>query len=277
MNKLRIAFYNLFPQRMKNKMGKSKVLKPFRDLFFRKEGTYREIKSKVRRQYLDYLVEFNFFASIQVAIKAKERGMENTLLRHSIELLLKKRVGDNDYIVFDVGTNFGYLSLVWANSVCKNGKVHSFEPHPSLFKSYKKSIVSNKLQNVISPINAAVGNEKGEIEINILSTTANVLSFNKKEKELKTKVTLLTLDNYIDENKITNCDLIKIDVDGIELDILKGSEKLIKKFKPIIIVETNNDEQIISFFEDHNYKILNMKLDPIKRGELPLNIFCIPN
>ena len=278
MNKLRIAFYNLFSQRMKNKLGKSKVLKPFRDTFFRKKGTYREVKSKITRQYLNYNVEFNFFASIQVALKAKERGIENTLLRNSIDLLNKRRVVNNDYIIFDVGTNFGYLSLVWAKTVCENGKVYSFEPHPNLFKSFVKSINSNQLINHIIPENVAVGKNSGTININTVSTTSNINTFTKINQQVKSsKVDIISLDQYVEKNEIHKCDLIKIDVDGIELDILNGSKNLIKKFKPIFIVETNNDFQIIDFFKQINYEILNMKLEPIVNNELPLNIFCIPN
>ena len=277
MSNLRTYIYNLFPKSIRNKLGKSKILKPFRDTFFRRNGTYREIRSNIKRQYLNYNVEFGFFASLQVALKAKERGIENTLLRHSIELLQKRRNGNNDYAVFDVGTNFGYLSLVWANSVCENGKVYSFEPHPNLYKSFINSVNFNQLNNQITPENVAVGNSEGTLNINLVSTTANVNTINDKNQKTKSKkVDIITLDSYVEKNDINKCDLIKIDVDGIELDILKGSEEIIRKFQPIIIVETNNDFQIIDFFKRINYNILNMKLKPIQEGELPLNIFCVP-
>ena len=278
MSDLRTYLYNLFPKSMRNKLGKSKILKPLRDTFFRKKGAYREVKSNVKRQYLSYNVEFSFFASIQVALKAKERGIENTLLRHSIELLKKRRSGNNDYSVFDVGTNFGYLSLVWANSVCENGKVYGFEPHPNLHKSFTNSVNSNQLNNQIVPVNVAVGNSEGTLNINLVSTTSNINTINDENQKTKSKkVDIITLDNYVKKNNIDKCDLIKIDVDGIELDILTGSEKMIRKFQPIIIVETNNDFEIIDFFKQINYKILNMKLEPIKDKELPLNIFCVPS
>jgi len=278
MYNFRIIFYKLFPKGLRNKMGKSRMLKPFRDTFFRKKGTYREIKSNIKRQYLNYNVEFEIFASIQVALKAKERGIENTLLRYSIELLKKRRNGNDDYTVFDVGTNFGYLSLVWANSVCENGKVYSFEPHPNLYKSFINSINSNQLNDRIVPENVAIGNYEGTLDINLVSTTANINAINDKNQKTKSKkVDIITLDNYVEKNDINKCDLIKIDVDGIELEILKGSEKMIRKFQPVVIVETNNDFEIIDFFKQINYKILNMKLEPIIDKELPLNIFCIPS
>jgi tRNA1(Val) A37 N6-methylase TrmN6 len=154
MNQIRMFLYNLFPKRLKNKLGSSKMLTPLRNLFFRTNGTYKEVLAKIKREYSNYLVEFNFYASIQVANKAKNKGIENTLLNNSIALLKSE---SDDRTIFDVGTNFGYLSMVWANTVCKKGKVYSFEPHPLLFNSYTKSVKSNNLQDHIVIEKVAVG------------------------------------------------------------------------------------------------------------------------
>ena len=266
--------YNLFPKRLKQKLGKSKLLAPLRNLFFRNNGTYKEVLTRIERKYSNNLAQFNFYASIQVASKAKKQGIENTLLNNSIKLL---KSDDDDRTIFDVGTNFGYLSLVWAKTLCKNGKVYSFEPHKYLFKSFIKSIKSSGLQNHIIAENLAVGNENGTIDINLLSATSNTLDLdNKKYNNKNEKTKIITLDNYIEEKNVAKCDLVKIDVDGIEYEILLGSQELINKMQPIFIVETNNDYRIIQFFTQNNYSILNMQLKPIMEGEIPENIFCLP-
>ena len=275
MIQVKMFLYNLFPKRLKNKLGSSKILEPLRNSFFRSNGSYNEVQAKIKREYLKCIVEFNFYASIQVANKAKNKGIENTLLNNSIELL---KSTTDDKIIFDVGTNFGYLSLVWAKSVSKNGKVYSFEPHPLLYNSYKRSVKSNNLEDIIVAENVAVGNELGIIDINFLSTTSNTLNLeSNKKNNKKGNVNIITLDHYVEKNSVNRCDLIKIDVDGIEFEILKGSQELIKKLHPIFIVETNRDSRIIDFFIKNDYQILNMQLKPIIEGELPLNIFCIPN
>ena len=87
MSQLKMFLYNLFPKRLRKKLGKSKLLTPLRNSFFRTKGTYKEARVKINRTYLDYLVQFNFHASIQVANKAKVRGIENTLLTNSLKLL----------------------------------------------------------------------------------------------------------------------------------------------------------------------------------------------
>ena len=125
--------------------------------------------------------------------------------------------------------------------------------------------------------NVAVGNEIGTIGINLLSTSSNILNLGRKNRdEKKENIDIITLDYYIKNHNITRCDLVKIDVDGIEFEILKGSIELIKKLNPIFVVETNRDTRIIDFFIEQDYTVLNMKLSPIAKGEMPLNIFCIP-
>ena len=64
------------------------------------------------------------------------------------------------------------------------------------------------------------------------------------------------MDNFISNNPIP--ELIKIDTEGHEFDVLKGSINLIKNHKPFIIFESFNDE-IFNFFNRNNYYILNIK------------------
>lgn len=103
MSQLKMILYNLFPKRLRKKLGKSKLLTPLRNSFFRTKGTYKEARVKINRSYLDELVQFNFYASIQVANKAKVKGIENSLLTNSLKLLNSDK---NDKTIFDVGTNF---------------------------------------------------------------------------------------------------------------------------------------------------------------------------
>ncbi len=65
-------------------------------------------------------------------------------------------------------------------------------------------------------------------------------------------------------------------MDGIELDILNGAKKVLEKYKPILIVETNDDSRILEFLWSLDYTILNMKLKKVKKDEnIPHNIFAV--
>ncbi|WP_158635186.1 FkbM family methyltransferase [Formosa maritima] len=261
---------------MRNKIGKSRLLKPLRNLFLKTGGRYKEGDVAIERQYLDYTSRFRFFSSIKNVVKAKKSGIENTLILNSFKILADYKSEKEDLIIFDVGANFGFLSLVWATTLCENkGKIIAFEPNLHVYHTFRKSIEYNHLKDKISLHDFAVGSENKTISLFMNNTTSNVLET--QENLDSSDVKMITLDSYAKENQLTHCDLIKIDVDGIELDILEGCRNIIETFAPIFIVETNNDESIVSFFEAYNYLILDMKLKPFDRKmSLPLNIFCIP-
>lgn len=271
-----VSIYNIVPFSIRQRIGQSNLLKPLRNYLLRNHGNYNEVKVIVKRAYSGYTMKFDFFASIKVASHAKNKGIENTILNNSILLMKEFNSKGNDAIVFDIGANFGYLSLVWANSIAKNGKVIAFEPNPNVFKSFNKSISSNNLDAIIQLNNKAVGIREGEIELYLNSTTSNTLNLDGITKNV-ISIEMVSIDSFTQTHNIEKCDLIKIDVDGIELDILRGAQNFIKECRPIFIVETNADQRIIEFFKENAYDILDMKLNIFQQGnELPLNIFCIP-
>lgn len=270
-----LTLYNNLPPKFKNAWGKSSLLKPLRDVLLRTDGIYRETEVRVQQDYLDYKVDFKFFASFKTAAKASKHGIESTLLRNSIKLLKDKGIATDSAVILDIGANFGYLSLVWAQTVSANGKIISFEPNPNVFRSLSKSITTNNLNRIVLPKNLAVGKQDGSIELFLSSTTSNVEK-SEDQSNKSTVVNMVAIDNFMENIYQYHCDLIKIDVDGIELDILNGASGFIEKCGPIVIVETNNDPNILDYFKNRSYKILDMKLNEYVEGQvLPPNIFCI--
>ena len=276
MNKFIYKLYEVLPKNLINEIGKSNILKPLRDKALRENGNFKSIEVKINRDYSEYHVEFSFNASFKIAEKAKNKGIENTLLRNSFKLLSASGIR-SDAVVFDVGANFGYLSLVWADSVCRNnGNIYSFEPNPSVFRCFEKSVLENNLSGIVKYQNKAVGRKSGKVNFYFSETTSNMNNeFDKSENSV---IGLVSIDDFIKQNEISRCDMIKIDVDGIEFDILNGAAETLDKFKPLLIIETNNDRKIMEYISKNNYKILDMKLQPVSAGgEIPTNIFCLNN
>lgn len=276
LNQILVKIYSTVPLSVKRYLGQSKFLKPIRDALLRNKRNYLEALGKIRRDYGNYPVDFWFYSDPQNVSKAKKNGIESTLLNNSIVLINKYKGYKNDCVVLDIGANFGFLSLVWAHSLCKNnGRIFAFEPSPNLYGTFLKSTTKNKLTSVITVENCAVGSEDKTIELYLSNTTSNTLKLNASAQAIS--IEMISVDTYLKKNNIERCDLVKIDVDGIELDILNGCIRTIEKLKPIFIVETNEDIKIVEFFMKRNYKILDMRLKEYQRGTvLPLNIFCIP-
>src|SRR5690606_27589968 len=144
------------------------------------------------------------------------------------------------------------------------------EANKDVYTSFLKSINYNRFKNI--DLNyKALGNIDKTVKMYHMDTTSNVNNIDNTDNY--DMVEMVTLDSYDNQNKIGRCDLIKIDVDGIEYEILQGSLETMKRYRPIYIVETNNDPRIVDFFTMNNYNVLDMKLAPYEPDtQLPPNI-----
>ena len=136
---------------------------------------------------------------------------------------------------------------------------YSFEPnkycHSNLINTAKYNNFSNyKL------IKKAVGSKTDKLFLNFdpkeiwNGKVSEVTS--KIKTEISEEIKVINLDTFCLKNP--SPDLIKIDTEGHELEVLKGSSNLINNFRPFIIFESFDDE-IFSFFKRNKYNILNIK------------------
>jgi len=146
---------------------------------------------------------------------------------------------------FDVGANQGFYTLLAAKQVGQDGKVFSFEPVPSQIKKLRKNIKINRFRNVTTePL--AIGSKSGRLNMYVCSNGDEALSSLRvpakdaySPKEI-INVQVTTLDDYVDESKILSVDFIKIDVEGGELEVLKGAAGILKNMRPVIMCEVQD-------------------------------------
>jgi hypothetical protein len=97
----------------------------------------------------------------------------------------------------------------------------------------------------------------------------NLVSFFGRSKVF---IRQINLDNYL-ANKNIKPNFIKIDVDGYELNVLKGLKETITNCKPIMVIETNDDHQVLDFLKNCGYHLLDLDLKEFEG--MPNNVFCI--
>lgn len=146
----------------------------------------------------------------------------------------------------DVGANIGFMTAYFGS---KWKTVTAFEPTPTIFKCLKENC---KKQNIILQ-NLAVSDVEGELlfAINGKSEINQVIS---DKKYLKKHWSSLTVPSItLDSLNIKNVDIIKIDVEGHELSVIKGAEQLIKKNKPLIVIEISFENKILDKEISYNH------------------------
>jgi len=170
--------------------------------------------------------------------------------------LLKKRG-----IVVDAGAANGVISIMLAEKFA-NSIIYAFEPVNSTFEELKKNIGNRKSIRVF---NCGLGNsvEKKEIHLAHRITSSSLFEFNKQIKDEflaqsvakigSQMIEINTLDNLLPPNE--DVLLIKLDVQGHELEILKGAEKTLKR-TAVIITEMQNHDLYLGapqYFEIDNF------------------------
>lgn len=142
---------------------------------------------------------------------------------------------------YDVGANAGYMSLVMAREFSNLDRVLAFEPQPRLAQAVAQSIVHNGLEDRVDVFAVALGDRDAEVDL-FLPRHAVQASFVSREAD-STKVTvpLRRLDTLISEAKLAGPDIIKIDIEGAELQFFQGARKTLADHKPVLIFECDGN------------------------------------
>ena len=142
-------------------------------------------------------------------------------------------------VIIDVGANIGSHTLFFAQKVAPQGFVYAIEPQRLTFEILCSNIALNALLNVI-PHQVAVGDQSGEIIIPVLNPTSqqNFAALNIEGHNDGDIVRIIPLDDL----KLKRCNLIKIDVEGMELKVLHGAENTIRSHRPFLFIENNSKD-----------------------------------
>ena len=198
-------------------------------------------------------------------------GVKNEKKLFNIKKYVSQRQKFN---IVDIGSNIGSVTLPLANTF-KKSKVYSIEPTVYAFEKLKENINLNpNLKKRIKTFNYFISEKKNKIKFVHSSWKLNN---NNKKHQIhrgilkKTFNKSISLDDLLKKNKIP-IKLIKIDVDGYELDVLKSAEKTLKKIKPIIYFELApylykeigyKFDDLLNYLKKMNYRFYSEDLKPV--------------
>jgi FkbM family methyltransferase len=156
---------------------------------------------------------------------------------------LWSRLLDNASIVFDVGANIGMYTLLAAARLQRRGEVYAFEPNPAVFNWLSHNVKLNKFEHVHF-VQLALCDADGERSFFLpkdRAWTNGSLIEGFTDQTQPFSVQAMRFDTYCSKTGIAKVDLIKIDVEGAELEVLTGMGSLLEKWKPDIICEVLED------------------------------------
>lgn len=147
--------------------------------------------------------------------------------------------------IIDAGAFTGDTSLPLSKITNKN--VYAFEPFEESFNLLKKNISSNNIENII-PVQKSLGDINGERSLFLSGSNVQGITSDPNIRNYDSEIIVqeTTLDTFVEENNL-DVGLITVDVEGAEMDLLKGAVNTIKTQKPIL--EISIYHKVSDFFD----------------------------
>jgi FkbM family methyltransferase len=248
---------------------------------------------KYRHSLLDYLppdkqlIFKKYLGDIRVHINTLypiEREMLTGCYEWETIEIIKRCVKRGD-VCFDVGANVGPLSLALAKRVAPNGQVYACEPGAFLFRRLVDNIHLNPaFENVIMPFAVGFSDKKEIRQWNEDKKNRGNAGFLFQQPNQQENIGLTTLDHFVSEHSIRSLNFIKIDVEGMEYEVIRGGMTSIEKYKPTLYYETGfyekgfwaeilRGEKVIlaieQLLEDMGYKFYKVESGDLRETRYP--------
>lgn len=185
--------------------------------------------------------------------------------------MLKSILKSGDVFI-DCGANVGYFSVLAADLVGNTGKVVAIEANPETYKLLRRNLEAN---NINSCFNYALTSQNGEIDL-FVPNKGDIFSSLRQNEYIQgdlmysCKVMGKTLGDIINELELSKISLIKIDIEGAEMDVIRSAVNIISKFRPPIIVEYGVNtwsifgstiQDLFEIIKSHDYLVYRFDLN----------------
>ncbi len=242
---------------------------------YRPRGYARLLKllSKINSRYRYVLVEVNGFeVELDLSLNSDIGMYMNRCIPNEkgLETILKAIVTSSD-VFYDIGSNQGYYVFLMAPVV---SKVYGFEPNLLLYNRLVRTVAKNSFANKISIFNCGVGSTDSKLKFHHNLSDHTLGNFRSKPADEGYLVEVRSLDAIVTED-LNPPTIIKIDVEGFELHVLKGAMRTIAQFTPLIFLEWSDSfarevgfvfSDLISMFNSKDWVILRIENNGILRS-----------
>jgi FkbM family methyltransferase len=165
--------------------------------------------------------------------------------------------------IVDVGANSGLFSLT-AAACSRTAIIHAFEPFPPCQALLERNLSLNSFESRVKIRPEALSEKPGQLDLYVPledkagydETSCSLNSSFRPEHSQVLPVPVITLDDYVAEQKIDRIDLLKIDVETHEPQVLRGAAKVLDQHRPMIFIEVldvADTSALTEIANQHNY------------------------
>lgn len=208
-----------------------------------------------------------------------DRYVSANCLRDDYEPLESSFIRENlrpGHIFLDIGANIGWFTLLASTIIGPNGRIHAFEPRSDIFSHLTNTIEINNLGATVSLYPFALGDSANSVRLAWDPDSNNlggsfVASGEIPDSFISESINLRRMDDL----RIPNVDMIKMDVEGAEMLVLKGAQQTFERCRPIVLSEVTpvsleavsgvDVDEFFDFFGSRDYR--GFIIDPVRFGE----------
>jgi FkbM family methyltransferase len=192
-----------------------------------------------------------------------------------VQEALRRAVGPGD-VVWDVGANVGMLSLVAARMVGPTGRVVALEPDQSCAAAIRANARSNAMDGIDVHEVAATA-RSGDVELVVVADRLWTRLASVGEHELETERRTVP-GVALDDLQAPRPTLVKIDVEGAELDVLDGMQRLLAEVQPVVVCEMHGkNREFCAAMREAGYVVVNLDgPEPVEAAGDNVHALCVP-
>lgn len=241
-------------------------------------------KKIIKRNSINWYLDLTEGLDMQIFLLG---SFQRKIINSIIKIILHYNKKSTNFHIIDIGSHAGEMSLLSAknllNKKYRNFKIFSIEPTLYAFNKQKRNLNLNlNLKKKISLFNYFITDKKQKPKKIYSSWKLDrglpehkmLCAFSKKTSKVSKPI---SLDYFVKKHKIKDTTIIKIDVDGHELNVLKSGKEFIRKKEPIIIMEYApyllkehgfSIKDLYSFIKKYKYQIFSLNFKKLNKIEI---------
>jgi FkbM family methyltransferase len=219
-----------------------------------------------------------------------ETAMLSGVYDRELYRILKRFVSPGDYCI-DIGANVGPVTLMLAKLVGPRGHVVAVEPGPPYYERLRANLCANPgLQDRVTTVNIGLSDSTESLRWVPDPKHPYNAGLWMPHHDVGVTVPVETLDRMVEQIHLRRIDFIKIDVEGMEFQVINGGIGALTEFEPIVLFEAlevfrtlhrqDSFAEIERLFDSLDYGLYGMessgKLYPVTAVNLPFNTLAIP-
>ncbi|HHE64585.1 MAG: hypothetical protein DRH43_00180 [Deltaproteobacteria bacterium] len=185
--------------------------------------------SKIKRASDLFYDEFSrekFWSLIRFRLTSDPGYLKNSGINQYFHPKVKPETGDT---IIDAGAWTGDTAIAFAQALKSKGHIFSFEPETVNYEKLEATIRKYDMLDTITPVQLGLWSDT--CTLSFKNSCENSMQY-RVDSTGESFISVTSLDNFVKRQNIRKIDLIKMDIEGAELEALKGSQTVIKKFRP---------------------------------------------